>query len=186
MVGGWVKLFACRPYSTWKNLKVDGGDVASSQGCRSQPCTASWNPPETPHREVWPLVSSSPVRKECYIYYSQSKDAYNYYQYLSNWNYYDSSLISACSRSEYLLLSNFRFLWYNQYWCIGDFCLDGETVGIFRYASKDVTMQPSEVLSHRVPQDFLDLSRGEDATKLIDFLRMVSVNNDTIERCTAL
>lgn len=58
---------------------------------------------------------------------------------------------------------------------------DGETVGIFRYTSRNVTMQPSEVLSHRVPQDFLDLSRGEDATKLVDFLRMKIQSEDQQE-----
>lgn len=49
---------------------------------------------------------------------------------------------------------------------------DGEVVGEFRYVKKDSTMQPSDMLSYRMPQDFVDLSTGEDATKLVDFLRL--------------
>ena len=52
--------------------------------------------------------------------------------------------------------------------------LDGEIKGQFRYADKDTILQPSEGLSYRMPVDFVDLSTGADATKLIDFLRMVS------------
>lgn len=55
---------------------------------------------------------------------------------------------------------------------------DGEPIGMFRYPKKDSTMQPSETLSYRMPQDFLDLSRGEDATKLVDFLRMKIQNEN--------
>ncbi|XP_039262586.2 translation initiation factor eIF2 assembly protein-like isoform X1 [Styela clava] len=55
---------------------------------------------------------------------------------------------------------------------------DGEPIGMFRFAKRDATMQPSETLSYRMPQDFLDLSRGEDATKLVDFLRMKIQNEN--------
>lgn len=43
----------------------------------------------------------------------------------------------------------------------------------FRYASSEVTVQPSPCLSYRIPRDFVDLSAGEDAYKLIDFLKLV-------------
>uniref|UniRef100_A0AAZ3SVJ2 Translation initiation factor eIF2 assembly protein n=1 Tax=Oncorhynchus tshawytscha TaxID=74940 RepID=A0AAZ3SVJ2_ONCTS len=36
----------------------------------------------------------------------------------------------------------------------------------------DVTVQPSPSLSYRIPRDFVDLSTGEDAYKLIDFLKL--------------
>lgn len=49
---------------------------------------------------------------------------------------------------------------------------DGEVVGVFKLVDKSVTMQPSETLSYRMPQDFIDLRTGQDATKLVDFLRM--------------
>uniref|UniRef100_A0A4W4FZT0 Translation initiation factor eIF2 assembly protein n=1 Tax=Electrophorus electricus TaxID=8005 RepID=A0A4W4FZT0_ELEEL len=42
----------------------------------------------------------------------------------------------------------------------------------FRYTTSEVTVQPSLCLSHRIPRDFLDLSTGEDAYKLIDFLKL--------------
>ncbi|MGH0121611.1 UNVERIFIED_CONTAM: hypothetical protein FKN15_006588 [Acipenser sinensis] len=44
----------------------------------------------------------------------------------------------------------------------------------FCYTTSDVTVQPSPCLSYRIPRDFVDLSRGEDTYKLIDFLRLVS------------
>lgn len=34
-------------------------------------------------------------------------------------------------------------------------------------------MQPSPYLSYGLPKDFVDLSTGEDAHKLIDFLKLV-------------
>ncbi|XP_062851382.1 translation initiation factor eIF2 assembly protein isoform X2 [Trichomycterus rosablanca] len=43
----------------------------------------------------------------------------------------------------------------------------------FQYTTSDVTVQPSPCLSYRIPRDFLDLSTGEDAYKLIDFLKLV-------------
>uniref|UniRef100_H2YTA9 Translation initiation factor eIF2 assembly protein n=1 Tax=Ciona savignyi TaxID=51511 RepID=H2YTA9_CIOSA len=52
------------------------------------------------------------------------------------------------------------------------------TIGQFRYTPYDVTMQPSENLRYRVPQDFVDLSTGSDATKLIDFMRMKLQNGE--------
>ncbi|XP_072327104.1 translation initiation factor eIF2 assembly protein isoform X2 [Scyliorhinus torazame] len=42
----------------------------------------------------------------------------------------------------------------------------------FRYITSEMTVQPSPCLSYRLPKDFLDLSRGEDAHKLIDFLKL--------------
>ncbi|XP_051544769.1 cell division cycle protein 123 homolog [Myxocyprinus asiaticus] len=39
----------------------------------------------------------------------------------------------------------------------------------FRCTTSEVTVQPSPCLSYRIPQDFLDLTTGEDAYKLIDF-----------------
>uniref|UniRef100_A0AAY5K9H5 Translation initiation factor eIF2 assembly protein n=1 Tax=Esox lucius TaxID=8010 RepID=A0AAY5K9H5_ESOLU len=47
--------------------------------------------------------------------------------------------------------------------------LDGPA---FRYTTSDVTVQPSPCLSYRIPRDFVDLSTGEDAYKLIDFLKL--------------
>uniref|UniRef100_A0A8C7DF44 Translation initiation factor eIF2 assembly protein n=1 Tax=Oncorhynchus kisutch TaxID=8019 RepID=A0A8C7DF44_ONCKI len=44
---------------------------------------------------------------------------------------------------------------------------------VFRYTTSDVTVQPSPCLSYRIPRDFVDLSTGEDAYKLIDFLKLV-------------
>ncbi|KAM8974818.1 translation initiation factor eIF2 assembly protein [Pelodytes ibericus] len=53
---------------------------------------------------------------------------------------------------------------------------DGETVEqdcpTFRYTTSEVTVQPSPYLSYRLPKDFVDLSTGEDAHKLIDFLKL--------------
>uniref|UniRef100_A0A8C7DF21 Translation initiation factor eIF2 assembly protein n=1 Tax=Oncorhynchus kisutch TaxID=8019 RepID=A0A8C7DF21_ONCKI len=43
---------------------------------------------------------------------------------------------------------------------------------VFRYTTSDVTVQPSPCLSYRIPRDFVDLSTGEDAYKLIDFLKL--------------
>ncbi|XP_049617005.1 translation initiation factor eIF2 assembly protein isoform X1 [Syngnathus scovelli] len=42
----------------------------------------------------------------------------------------------------------------------------------FRYTASEVTVQPSPCLSYRIPRDFVDLSSGEDAYKLIDFLKL--------------
>uniref|UniRef100_A0A671SK49 Translation initiation factor eIF2 assembly protein n=2 Tax=Sinocyclocheilus anshuiensis TaxID=1608454 RepID=A0A671SK49_9TELE len=44
----------------------------------------------------------------------------------------------------------------------------------FRYTTSEVTVQPSPCLSYRIPRDFLDLTTGEDAYKLIGFLKLVS------------
>uniref|UniRef100_A0A8C2DHB9 Translation initiation factor eIF2 assembly protein n=1 Tax=Cyprinus carpio TaxID=7962 RepID=A0A8C2DHB9_CYPCA len=44
----------------------------------------------------------------------------------------------------------------------------------FRYTTSEVTVQPSPCLSYRIPRDFLELTTGEDAYKLIDFLKLVS------------
>ncbi|MBZ3878705.1 Cell division cycle protein 123-like protein [Sciurus carolinensis] len=43
----------------------------------------------------------------------------------------------------------------------------------FRCTNSEVTVQPSPYLSYRLPKDFVDLSTGEDAHKLIDFLKLV-------------
>lgn len=45
----------------------------------------------------------------------------------------------------------------------------------FRYTTSEVTVQPSPCLSYRIPRDFVDLSAGEDAYKLIDFLKLVGL-----------
>lgn len=42
----------------------------------------------------------------------------------------------------------------------------------FRFTASEVTVQPSPCLSYRIPRDFVDLSTGEDAYKLIDFLKL--------------
>ncbi|KAJ8384335.1 hypothetical protein AAFF_G00205880 [Aldrovandia affinis] len=42
----------------------------------------------------------------------------------------------------------------------------------FRYTTSEMTVQPSPCLSYRIPRDFVDLSTGEDAFKLIDFLKL--------------
>ncbi|XP_040824138.1 cell division cycle protein 123 homolog isoform X3 [Ochotona curzoniae] len=42
----------------------------------------------------------------------------------------------------------------------------------FRCTTSEVTVQPSPYLSYRLPKDFVDLSTGEDAYKLIDFLKL--------------
>ncbi|KAF7658341.1 hypothetical protein LDENG_00013950 [Lucifuga dentata] len=42
----------------------------------------------------------------------------------------------------------------------------------FRCTTSEVTVQPSPCLSYRIPRDFVDLSTGEDAYKLIDFLKL--------------
>ncbi|TKC48339.1 hypothetical protein EI555_016294, partial [Monodon monoceros] len=42
----------------------------------------------------------------------------------------------------------------------------------FRCTNSEVTVQPSPYLSCRLPKDFVDLSTGEDAHKLIDFLKL--------------
>ncbi|XP_062339384.1 cell division cycle protein 123 homolog [Osmerus eperlanus] len=43
---------------------------------------------------------------------------------------------------------------------------------VFRHTTSEVTVQPSPCLSYRIPRDFVDLSSGEDAYKLIDFLKL--------------
>uniref|UniRef100_A0A8C2DHI7 Translation initiation factor eIF2 assembly protein n=1 Tax=Cyprinus carpio TaxID=7962 RepID=A0A8C2DHI7_CYPCA len=47
----------------------------------------------------------------------------------------------------------------------------------FRYTTSEVTVQPSPCLSYRIPRDFLELTTGEDAYKLIDFLKLVIAEN---------
>ncbi|KAJ1164597.1 hypothetical protein NDU88_005033 [Pleurodeles waltl] len=42
----------------------------------------------------------------------------------------------------------------------------------FRCTTSEVTVQPSPYLSYRLPKDFVDLSTGEDAHKLLDFLKL--------------
>ncbi|XP_005993898.1 translation initiation factor eIF2 assembly protein [Latimeria chalumnae] len=42
----------------------------------------------------------------------------------------------------------------------------------FRDTTSEVTVQPSPYLSYRLPKDFVDLSTGEDAYKLMDFLKL--------------
>uniref|UniRef100_A0A8C8EZG9 Translation initiation factor eIF2 assembly protein n=1 Tax=Oncorhynchus tshawytscha TaxID=74940 RepID=A0A8C8EZG9_ONCTS len=52
---------------------------------------------------------------------------------------------------------------------------------VFRYTTSDVTVQPSPSLSYRIPRDFVDLSTGEDAYKLIDFLKLKRQQEDSEE-----
>lgn len=54
----------------------------------------------------------------------------------------------------------------------------------FRYTTSEVTVQPSPCLSYRIPRDFVDLSAGEDAYKLIDFLKLVGSGVCTLENAT--
>ncbi|KAM6985662.1 translation initiation factor eIF2 assembly protein [Aplochiton taeniatus] len=51
----------------------------------------------------------------------------------------------------------------------------------FRYTTSEVTVQPSPCLSYRIPRDFVDLSAGEDAYKLIDFLKLKKSQQDDSE-----
>uniref|UniRef100_A0A3Q3KTY8 Translation initiation factor eIF2 assembly protein n=1 Tax=Mastacembelus armatus TaxID=205130 RepID=A0A3Q3KTY8_9TELE len=51
----------------------------------------------------------------------------------------------------------------------------------FRYTTSEVTVQPSPCLSYRIPRDFVDLSTGEDAYKLIDFLKLKSEQEESDE-----
>jgi len=46
-------------------------------------------------------------------------------------------------------------------------------------------VQPSPCLSYRIPRDFVDLSSGEDAYKLIDFLKLVSRCSGSARRANA-
>uniref|UniRef100_A0A674MEZ3 Translation initiation factor eIF2 assembly protein n=1 Tax=Takifugu rubripes TaxID=31033 RepID=A0A674MEZ3_TAKRU len=54
----------------------------------------------------------------------------------------------------------------------GDLTQQQQEGPAFRYATSEVTVQPSPCLSYRIPRDFVDLSTGEDAYKLIDFLKL--------------
>uniref|UniRef100_A0A2K5Q6J7 Translation initiation factor eIF2 assembly protein n=1 Tax=Cebus imitator TaxID=2715852 RepID=A0A2K5Q6J7_CEBIM len=57
----------------------------------------------------------------------------------------------------------------------GDFSevdAQGQDSPAFRCTNSEVTVQPSPYLSYRLPKDFVDLSTGEDAYKLIDFLKL--------------
>ncbi|XP_061108518.1 cell division cycle protein 123 homolog isoform X2 [Conger conger] len=54
-------------------------------------------------------------------------------------------------------------------------------VPAFRYTTSEVTVQPSPCLSYRIPRDFVDLSTGEDAYKLIDFLKLKSQQDESDE-----
>lgn len=58
--------------------------------------------------------------------------------------------------------------------------LDGRVIGQFRFADEDTLMQPNQYLSSRIPVDFVDLSTGSDATKLVDFMRMVSFKTSVV------
>ncbi|XP_067347093.1 translation initiation factor eIF2 assembly protein isoform X2 [Channa argus] len=48
----------------------------------------------------------------------------------------------------------------------------------FRYTTSEVTVQPSPCLSYRIPRDFVDISTGEDAYKLMDFLKLKKSQQD--------
>ncbi|KAF6716909.1 Cell division cycle-like protein 123 [Oryzias melastigma] len=51
----------------------------------------------------------------------------------------------------------------------------------FRFTTSEVTVQPSPCLSYRIPRDFVDLSTGEDAYKLIDFLKLTKNQQEDSE-----
>ncbi|KAM8884373.1 translation initiation factor eIF2 assembly protein [Synchiropus picturatus] len=51
----------------------------------------------------------------------------------------------------------------------------------FRCTTSEVTVQPSPCLSYRIPRDFVDLSTGEDAYKLIDFLKLTKSQQEESE-----
>ncbi|KAF7693816.1 cell division cycle protein 123 homolog [Silurus meridionalis] len=51
----------------------------------------------------------------------------------------------------------------------------------FRYTTSEVTVQPSPCLSYRIPRDFLEMSTGEDAYKLMDFLKLKKGQQDAEE-----
>ncbi|GAB1285944.1 Cell division cycle protein 123 homolog [Apodemus speciosus] len=60
----------------------------------------------------------------------------------------------------------------------------GQDSPAFRCTNSEVTVQPSPYLSYGLPKDFLDLSTGEDAHKLIDFLKLQKeINKRTTECC---
>lgn len=58
-------------------------------------------------------------------------------------------------------------------WGLDSACPPVQEGPAFRYTTSEVTVQPSPCLSYRIPRDFVDLSTGEDAYKLIDFLKLV-------------
>ncbi|KAK5876720.1 hypothetical protein CesoFtcFv8_026047 [Champsocephalus esox] len=51
----------------------------------------------------------------------------------------------------------------------------------FRCTTSEVTVQPSPCLSYRIPRDFVDLSTGEDAYKLMDFLKLKKSQQEASE-----
>uniref|UniRef100_A0A6I8SD83 Translation initiation factor eIF2 assembly protein n=1 Tax=Xenopus tropicalis TaxID=8364 RepID=A0A6I8SD83_XENTR len=57
-------------------------------------------------------------------------------------------------------------------WNLSDVENEEQDCPTFRYTNSEVTVQPSPFLSYRLPKDFVDLSTGEDAHKLIDFLKL--------------
>lgn len=61
------------------------------------------------------------------------------------------------------------------------FCQDSPE---FRCTDSEATVQPSPYLSYRLPKDFVDLSTGEDAYKLIDFLKLVTDCHSTTPPCS--
>jgi len=44
--------------------------------------------------------------------------------------------------------------------------------GLLMLVHKDVPMQPSHLVTHGMPKDMMDLCRGEDVNKMIDFLNL--------------
>jgi len=53
---------------------------------------------------------------------------------------------------------------------------DASSIVKLRYVNKQVNIQPSEYMKYGIPQDFYDLSVGNDPKKLIDFMRMKTQN----------
>uniref|UniRef100_A0A8C4Q4S6 Translation initiation factor eIF2 assembly protein n=1 Tax=Eptatretus burgeri TaxID=7764 RepID=A0A8C4Q4S6_EPTBU len=56
---------------------------------------------------------------------------------------------------------------------------DEQDLPVFRCVTEESYLQPSVQLSYRLPRDFVDLSTGQDACKLIDFLNLSSGRQQT-------
>uniref|UniRef100_UPI00358F3D21 translation initiation factor eIF2 assembly protein isoform X3 n=1 Tax=Myxine glutinosa TaxID=7769 RepID=UPI00358F3D21 len=56
---------------------------------------------------------------------------------------------------------------------------DEQDLPVFRCVTEESYLQPSVQLGYRLPRDFVDLSTGQDAYKLIDFLNLSSGRQQT-------
>eukprot|EP00064_Thunnus_orientalis_P005707 superscaffoldBa00000571_g5721 len=107
----------------------------------------------------------------------------------ANWIALNSSL-QCCSLSEiFLLFKSSDFITHDLtqpfLQCSDqdspDPVINYEEGPAFRYTNSEVTVQPSPCLSYRIPRDFVDLSTGEDAYKLIDFLKLTKSQQEESE-----